>query len=115
MKNEANAQEKLWPIIESTGNLSTGSWVVVNAGALLAVSMPFLMVVAGLCGGLWLSNLAQSALLEWFASSVRIALVVTYSIKLFMVFIAARLLWLMVPFIPDLVQGARAVVQEEQQ
>jgi hypothetical protein len=112
MKNEENAYEKLWPIIESTEDLDTATWVVLNAGALLAVSMPFLMVLAGLCGGLWLTNQVQSALFEWFALSEQTVLIFTYMMKFGMLFISARLLWLMVPFIPDLIEGARTVVRE---
>lgn len=113
MKNDRNTSKGLWPLIEANEDWPPMAWAILNAGALLAVSTPFLMALGCLSCGLWIANGIQSLLIDWLAVSPRMAINATFAAKLCMVTFVARMLWIMVPFIPDLVEGARAVVRDE--
>lgn len=106
-------QQKLWPIVESCGDIGPLGLAVLNIGGVLAVSTPFLMVLGGLCVGLWLANLAGSGLLEMFGISARLASIAAYTIKIPLLLFAGLLLRNLVPHVPALVQGARKVILED--
>lgn len=112
MKSDNNISTGLWPIIEANEDWSPMAWAILNAGALLAVATPFLMALGLLSCGLWIANGMQSLLLDWLGASPLVTNA-TYAIKLCMVAFVARMLWMMVPFIPQLIEGARAVVRDE--
>lgn len=111
MKHEG--QHKLWPIVESCGDIGPLGLAVLNLGGVLAVAIPFLMVLVGLCVGLWLANLTQSALLEMFGISTQTASIAAYTIKIPLLLFAALLLKNLVPHIPELIEGARKVILED--
>lgn len=106
-------QQKLWPIFESCRDIGPLGLAVLNLGGVLAVSTPFLMVLGGLCVGLWLANLAEYVLLEMFGISAQIALIAAYTVKIPLLLFAGLLLRNLVPHIPALVDGARKVILED--
>lgn len=113
MKCSENITSKLWPIIEPDEDWHPITWAILNTAALLAVATPFLTALACLSGGLWVANGIQSILLDWLTWSPRFVMTATYAAKLCMVIFTGRVLWLMVPGIPALVEGARAAVRDE--
>lgn len=113
MKDDNNIGAGLWPIIEVNEDWSPMAWAILNAGALLAVATPFLMALGLLSCGLWMANGMQSLLLDWLGAHTQVVTNATYALKLCMVAFVARMLWMMVPFIPHLIEGARAVVRDE--
>lgn len=113
MKNEDNTGTRLWPIIEASEDWSPIAWAILNTGALLAVATPFLMALGCLSCGLWIANEIQSIALDRLAASPRMVTNGAYAVKLCMVAFTANILWRMVPSIPTLVEGARAVVRDE--
>lgn len=113
MKDDDNTGTGLWPLIEANDDWPPMAWAILNAGALLAVSTPFLMALGCLSCGLWIANGIQSLLIDWLKVSPHMVINATYAAKLGMVAFTARVLWKMVPFIPHLIKGARAVVRDE--
>lgn len=109
---EREDQRKLWPIIDSCKDIGPMGLAVLNVGAALSLSIPFFMALGGLSVGLWLANLAQSALLEMFDISAQAASIATYLIKAPFLLFAALLLKNLVSHIPTLVEGARKVIME---
>lgn len=106
-------QRKLWPIIESCKDIGPLGLAALNVGAALALSIPFFMVLGGLCVGLWLANLAQFALLEILGISAHAASIAAYAVKIPFLFFAALLLKNLVSHIPQLVEGARQVIVDD--
>lgn len=113
MKRSERTTNKLWPILEPQEDWHPITWAILNTAALLAVATPFLMALAGLAGGLWVVNGIQSILLDWLIWFPRFVMTATYAAKLCMVVFTGRVLWMMVPSIPELVDGARAAVRDE--
>lgn len=109
---EVKPTVKVWPLVDPKDCPGTGSWLVLSAAAALAVAMPFLLIITGLCAGLWLSNVAESVLLDSLGQTWRIAIVFSYTMKFSLLFLAARMIWLIVPYVPSLVVGARRVILE---
>lgn len=113
MKRGESTTDKLWPIIEPDGDWHPIAWAILNTAALLAVATPFLMALACLSGGLWVANGIQSILLDWLTWSPRFVTTSTYAAKFCMVVFTGRVLWMMVPSIPQLVESARAAIRDE--
>ncbi len=107
--------DKLWPLIPPAPGLGSAERLVMTAAAAMFVALPFLMVVVGLAGALWLSNIAGAALLQPLGLSTRWSLAVIDTFKFAGMFVAGRMLWLMVPFVPELIRRARSAVADAAQ
>ena len=114
MKSEDRNQQKLWPIFESCEQVGPVGLAILNVGGVLAVLTPFLMALGGLCIGLWLANLAISALIEMFSVSAQAAAMIGYAIKIPQLVLGALVLRNLIPHIPALVEGARQAVQDDE-
>lgn len=107
-----NKPDGLWPLIPRAPGLSKAERRVMTAAAAVYIALPFLMVIMGLAGALWLSNMAYAALLPHFGLSPRWSMVVADTFKFTAMFVAGRMLWLMVPFVPELIARARSAVAQ---
>ncbi|MEI6002895.1 hypothetical protein H3V53_39170 [Paraburkholderia bengalensis] len=109
MKNKKPTPERLWPILlpDARIPLPPAAWVVLNIVAALTISIPFVVIVAVLSGGLWLANELRAALEAHFTAGVGLPLIATNVLKLLLLAITGRIADILVSCIPHLVHEAR--------
>lgn len=105
-------RDVLWPLIPEAPGVTKSERRVMTGAAALFIALPFLLVVAGLALALWLANLTETTLAQEIGLSVRWSIVAADTFKFTSLFVAGRMLWLMVPFVPELIRRARVAVAE---
>ncbi|CAG9233362.1 conserved hypothetical protein [Paraburkholderia sabiae] len=109
MKDKKATPDRLWPILipDARIPLPPAAWVVLNIVAALTISIPFVVIVAFLSGGLWLANEMRDLLEVHFAAGAELPLIATNVLKLLLLAITGRIADILVSCIPHLVHEAR--------
>lgn len=109
MENKKPAPERLWPILlpDARIPLPPAAWVVLNTVATLTISIPFVVLVAALSGGLWLANELRDVLDAHFAAGAGLPVITINVLKLLLLAVTGRIADILVSCIPYLVHQAR--------